>query len=145
MVSHAVGYCEAPRNRRNFLESGISSSKEPVLVQPGPNLAFGYIKKSSHATRGWDRLRCRYTGKYAEFQLKSRTTVSSCNTHHTGTSNPFRTAVPFWGQTTQFMSSLSPERDCGPQRVSLPYFSPLFYSSHLLSFNLSFFSTNLRY
>ena len=27
--------------------------------------------------------------------------------------NPFRTAVPFWGQTTQFSSSLSPKRDCG--------------------------------
>ena len=27
--------------------------------------------------------------------------------------NPFRTAVPFWGLTTQIMSSLSPERDCG--------------------------------
>ena len=26
---------------------------------------------------------------------------------------PFRTAVPFWGQTTQILSSLSPKRDCG--------------------------------
>ena len=25
---------------------------------------------------------------------------------------PFRTAVPFWGQTTQISSSLSPKRDC---------------------------------
>ena len=31
--------------------------------------------------------------------------------------NPFRTAVPFWGQTTQFTSSLPPKRNCGPKRV----------------------------
>ena len=30
--------------------------------------------------------------------------------------NPFRTAVPFWGQTTQLSSSLSRQRDCGPKR-----------------------------
>ena len=30
--------------------------------------------------------------------------------------NPFRTAVPFWGQTTQISGSLSPKRDCGPKR-----------------------------
>ena len=31
--------------------------------------------------------------------------------------NPFRTAVPFWGQTTQISTSLPPKRDCGPKRV----------------------------
>ena len=31
--------------------------------------------------------------------------------------NPFRTAVPFWGQTAQISSSLSPKRDCGPKWV----------------------------
>ena len=31
--------------------------------------------------------------------------------------NPFRTAVPFWGQTTQISSSLSPKRDCGFEGV----------------------------
>ena len=25
--------------------------------------------------------------------------------------NPFRTAVPFWGQTSQILSNLSPKRD----------------------------------
>ena len=30
----------------------------------------------------------------------------------------FRTAVPFWGQTTQISSSLSPKRDCGPEGVN---------------------------
>ena len=29
--------------------------------------------------------------------------------------NPFSTAVPFWGQTSQFSSVLSPKRDCGPK------------------------------
>ena len=30
---------------------------------------------------------------------------------------PFRTAVPFWGQTTQISSILSPKRDRGPKMV----------------------------
>ena len=31
--------------------------------------------------------------------------------------NPFRTAVPFWGQTTQISSSFDPKQDCGSKRV----------------------------
>ena len=31
--------------------------------------------------------------------------------------NPFRTAVPVWGQSSQISSSLSPKWDCGPKRV----------------------------
>ena len=31
--------------------------------------------------------------------------------------NPFRTAVSFWGQSTQISSRLSPNRDCGSKRV----------------------------
>ena len=30
---------------------------------------------------------------------------------------PYRTSVPFWGQSTQLSSSLSPKRDGGPERV----------------------------
>ena len=30
---------------------------------------------------------------------------------------PFRTAVLFWGQTSQIISALSPKRDCSPKRV----------------------------
>ena len=33
---------------------------------------------------------------------------------------PFGTAVPFWGQTTQFSSRLSPKRDCGPESSIVP-------------------------
>ena len=38
---------------------------------------------------------------------------------HTCTSiiDRFRTAVPFWGQTSQIISNLSPKRDCSPKRV----------------------------
>ena len=32
--------------------------------------------------------------------------------------NPFRTAVPVWGQTTLIPSELSPKRDWGPKRVN---------------------------
>ena len=35
----------------------------------------------------------------------------------TGPFNPFRTAVPFLGQTTQISSRLSPKRDCGTKGV----------------------------
>ena len=31
--------------------------------------------------------------------------------------NPFRTAVPFWGQTTRNLSGLSQKRDCGSRGV----------------------------
>ena len=37
---------------------------------------------------------------------------------HPQASLSFRTAVPFWGQTTQILSKLSPKRDCGPKRVN---------------------------
>ena len=33
--------------------------------------------------------------------------------------NPVRTAVPFWGQTTQILSSSSPKRDCGPKGAKI--------------------------
>ena len=32
--------------------------------------------------------------------------------------NPFRTAVPFWGQNTRTSSSLCPKRDCGSKGVN---------------------------
>ena len=32
--------------------------------------------------------------------------------------NPFRTAFPFWGQNTWNLTDLSPERDCGSERVN---------------------------
>ena len=38
--------------------------------------------------------------------------------------NPFSTAVPFQGQTTQISSSLSPERDCGTTGVKPPFYDP---------------------
>ena len=33
--------------------------------------------------------------------------------------NPLRTAVPFWGQTSQVPSSMSPKRDCGTKSVEI--------------------------
>ena len=41
--------------------------------------------------------------------------------------NPFRTTVPFLGQTTQFSSSLSPKRDCGSKGVNIPWMALLYY------------------
>ena len=40
--------------------------------------------------------------------------------------NPFRTAVPFWGQTTWILNGLSPKRDCGSKRVksASSYYQP---------------------
>ena len=38
--------------------------------------------------------------------------------YHTAlVTNPFRTAVPVWGQTSQTSSTLSPKRDCGSKRL----------------------------
>ena len=36
----------------------------------------------------------------------------------------FRTAVPFWGQTTQISSSLPPQRDCGSKGVKVRFGRP---------------------
>ena len=33
--------------------------------------------------------------------------------------NPFRTPVPFWGQTTWSLNGLSPKRDCGISGMSI--------------------------
>ena len=44
--------------------------------------------------------------------------------------NPFRTAVPFWGQTILISSSLSPKRDWGPKGVC-SFHVPLFFFSCL--------------
>ena len=41
--------------------------------------------------------------------------VSPASTVH-----PFRTAVPFWGQTSQSSSSLSPRQDCGSKGAKWP-------------------------
>ena len=42
--------------------------------------------------------------------------------------NPFKTAIPFWGQTILNLSSLSPKRDCGPEMVKLS-------SDNIINFN----------
>ena len=65
--------------------------------------------------------------------IKSPHTAQNCFPHHTPPHptpphpprriirrfhlDPFRTAVPFWGQTRLILSSLSPKRDCGPKRI----------------------------
>ena len=36
--------------------------------------------------------------------------------------NPFRTAVPIWGQTSLIPSDMSPKRDWGPKRVNILLF-----------------------
>ena len=58
------------------------------------------------------------------FQQKSATcivervfTPSITSTRYALLNNPFRTAVPFWGQTTWTLTGLSPKRDCGSKSV----------------------------
>ena len=51
--------------------------------------------------------------------------------------NPFRTAVPFWGQTTQISSSVSPKRDSGSKRVKACSISYDCQSHHLYSYSSS--------
>ena len=46
--------------------------------------------------------------------------------------NPFRTAVPFWGQPSQILSTLSPKRDCGSKRVKTMKHPLLSYENVLL-------------
>ena len=37
--------------------------------------------------------------------------------HPSSNLNPFRTAVPFWGQTASNLTGLSPKWDCGSEGV----------------------------
>ena len=47
--------------------------------------------------------------------------------------DPFRAAVPFWGQTTNSLSSLSPKRDCGSKGVnSIIAKTPFVVRGHVL-------------
>ena len=62
----------------------------------------------------------RYYSKQGSIFILSTTTVvrTSYNTTFPRDHiNPFRTAVPFWGQTSQFSSSLPPKWDCSPEGV----------------------------
>ena len=38
--------------------------------------------------------------------------------------DPFRSAVPFWGQATQTSSSVSPKRNYGPKKVAVGAINP---------------------
>ena len=37
--------------------------------------------------------------------------------------HPFRTSVPFWGQTSRISNSLSPKRDCGSKGVNSLFYT----------------------
>ena len=51
----------------------------------------------------------------AEHHINTRYQVFICLLN-SGTLNPFRTAVPFFGKTTDSLSGVSPKRDCRPTR-----------------------------
>ena len=50
------------------------------------------------------------------FSAKSEIPVISRNLFRRGGINPFRAAVPFWGQTSLNLSVSSPKRDCGSEK-----------------------------
>ena len=52
---------------------------------------------------------------------KSYHSVLFCFSVSCQTVNPFRTAVPFWGQTSRSLSTLSPKWGCGSKRVNITY------------------------
>ena len=56
-------------------------------------------------------------------KAKSYTLVESTASEKSGATllppqHAFRTAVPFWGRTTQILSSLSPKRDSSSRRIA---------------------------
>ena len=57
-----------------------------------------------------------------EYDVVPEKNPSMFHNRHIG----LRTAVSFWGQPTQISSSLSPKRDCGPQRVKASFPSFMF-------------------
>ena len=64
---------------------------------------------------------------------------------------PFRSAVPFWGQTTWNLTGLSPKRDCDPKRVKVrntthTLWSPVILQQYscTMSYLLLFIKTNKK-
>ena len=66
--------------------------------------------------RGWSSKRVNVHADLSLFFSTSR--FLTAGTHHRSSINPFRTAVPFWGQSIQISSSFVPKRDCGSKGVS---------------------------
>ena len=56
--------------------------------------------------------------KYTRGIVDGRMRKRSHTRHHVEI-NPFRTAVPFLGQSSQSLSNLSPKRYCSPKRVQI--------------------------
>ena len=67
--------------------------------------------------RVWHALLC--CRRVLRYTLVGRKHISAKKrkTEMTGPRNPFRTAVPFWGQTTRNLTGSSPKRDCGSKRL----------------------------
>ena len=92
------------------------------------NIGIVLVRKNRWRCLGLFALRCRTNaGKTnTSFSLYSCSymLLSQCTRTRTFTRylNPFRTAVLFWGQTTQISSRLSPKRDCGSEGVELESF-----------------------
>ena len=63
---------------------------------------------------------CRLTVRHWEENYTLYSTVGTGSKREKSL-NPLSTALPSWGQSTQFLSSLSPKRACGSKRVNTWY------------------------
>ena len=84
---------------------------------------FQYRMREAFFGKSWQRERAfrKYTTCHSSTPALLSKKTERCTTiapvREVNALDPFGAAVPFWGQTTQILSSLSPTRDCGPKRV----------------------------
>ena len=101
-------------NGNDRRKSGLSSRMiERVSPSPGDQ-GDSYTSVPFSLLLPWLFLTRPSHTKHASFALFSRFKQVRSTKHL----NPFRTAVPIWGQTILIPSDLTPKRDWGPKRVN---------------------------
>ena len=112
-----------PRKVWRFIDKRTSSRRDP---------RSGGLLVSVHTGMFYDQLPVVVHLEYYEYLS------TGCN--------PFRTAVPFWGQITQSLTDLSPKRDCSTKRVySVGVMGSIFRRTYVWSFYFANVTNYLYY
>ena len=105
--------------------AGRKTHPFPIKLQPFSTIGGGHTRNETKLAHGSDQSLQKHHYHYAQYtvyQVPTRYQVvynvlPLAHYYQVKLLNPFRAAVPFWGQTTQFSSSLFPKRDCGSKGV----------------------------
>ena len=103
--------CQSIPNKGALRGKGLDESLPKIERSASRTLAVVVKRKLSTALKNdREKTLCELIALHGRRHPHEELNTRSCNV------NPFRTAVPFGGQTTQIPSSLSPKRDCSSKR-----------------------------